>query len=64
MLNHVIEIYKNKYFKEIVLDVLVKNPGAIRLYKKLGFEQTSEIFEGFNDPEKEKPEVFTMKTKL
>lgn len=64
MMRYVIEEYKKKYFKEIVLDVLAKNPGAIKLYQNLGFEQTSEIFEGFNDPKKEKPEVFTMKSRL
>lgn len=64
MLSYIIEVYKNKYFKEIVLDVLAKNPGAIKLYRNLGFEQNSEIFEGFNDPKKEKPEVFSMKNRL
>jgi len=64
MLSHVIEIYKDKYFKEIILDVLAKNPGAIKLYQNLGFVQSSEVFEGFNDPEKDRPEVFSMKSRL
>lgn len=64
MMSYVIEEYRKKYFKEIVLDVLAKNPGAIKLYQNLGFEQTSEIFQGFNAPDEEKPEVFSMKSKL
>lgn len=64
LVNYVIEIYASKCFDEIVLDVLAKNPGAIKLYEKLGFEQFTEIFAGFNDPEKEKPEVFSMKLEL
>lgn len=64
MMSCVIEEYRKKYFREIVLDVLAKNPGAIKLYQNLGFQQTSEIFKGFNDPEKEKPDVFTMKSRL
>ena len=64
MLNHVIEIYKEKLFKSIVLDVLANNPGAIKLYQNLGFEQFTEIFSGFNNPKEEKPQVFSMKAKL
>ncbi len=61
MLNQVIEIYKERLYKEIVLDVLAENPGAIKLYQNLGFEQFTEIFAGFNDPSKKKPDVFSMK---
>ena len=64
MLNHVIEEYKERKIKEIRLDVLAKNPGAIKLYQNLGFEQMGEVFEGFNHPEQEKPDVFSMKNKL
>lgn len=64
MIAQIIEIYKNKYFKEIALDVLAENPGAIRLYQNLGFEQSSDIFEGFNAPNKDKPEVFSMRSKI
>lgn len=59
LLNYVIEVYK----KKIVLDVLTENPGAIHLYKKLGFEQTSEVFKGFNSPTEEKPDVISMTLK-
>ena len=64
LVNHVIEVYTEKCFNEIVLDVLAENPGAIRLYEKLGFEQFTEIFKGFNNPTKEKPDVFSMKLNL
>lgn len=64
MVRQVIEIYRKKSFNEISLDVLADNPGAIKLYKNLGFEQSSEIFEGFNDPRMEKPDVFSMKVNL
>ena len=64
MLTKIIEVYKNKLFKEIVLDVLADNPGAIKLYQNLGFEQFTENFKGFNDPLKNKPDVFSMKTKI
>ena len=64
MMKNIIEIYKKQYFKEIVLDVLADNPGAVKLYQNMGFEQFSDIFEGFNDPMLEKPDVFSMKLKL
>ena len=64
MLKNIIEIYKKQYFDEIVLDVLADNPGAIKLYRNMGFEQISEIFDGFNGPQLEKPDVFSMKLKL
>lgn len=64
MINNIINIYKEKLFKEIVLDVIAANPGAIKLYENLGFEQFTEIFKGFNDPNKEKPDVFSMKNEL
>ena len=64
MVNAIIDIYKDKLFKEIVLDVVAANPGAIKLYQNLGFEQFTEIFKGFNDPKKKKPEVFSMKNEL
>ena len=64
LVNYIIELYTQKCFKEVVLDVLAENPGAIHLYKKLGFEQFTEIFKGFNHPDKEKPDVFSMKIGL
>ena len=64
MISKIIDIYKEKLFKEIVLDVVAANPGAIKLYQNLGFEQFTELFKGFNDPNKERPEVFSMKNEL
>ena len=64
MRKKIIDIYKSKYFNEIVLDVLSDNLGAINLYKNMGFEQISKIFKGFNGPLLEKPDVFSMKVKL
>lgn len=61
MLSSIINVYKKKFFKEIVLDVLADNPSAISLYERLGFEKFSELFEGFNDPSMSKPDVFSMK---
>ena len=61
LVSHIIEIYAKKCFDGIFLDVLADNPGAIKLYQNLGFEQFTEIFSGFNDPNKEKPDVFSMK---
>ena len=64
MLNYVIEIYKERLYKEIVLDVLANNPSAIKLYRNLGFEQFTEMFSGFNNPKYDKPEVFSMKKEI
>ena len=64
MISKIIEIYKDKLFREIVLDVLEDNPGAIGLYEKLGFEKFSDIFEGFNAPNSDKPNVFSMKKNI
>ena len=64
MISKIIDIYKDKLFREIVLDVLEDNPGAIGLYEKLGFEKFSDIFEGFNAPNSDKPNVFSMKKNI
>ena len=64
LMNYVIDVYVDKYFKEIALDVLAQNPGAIKLYENLGFEQISELFKGFSDPKIDKPDVFSMKLSL
>ncbi len=64
LLNYVVELYKDKLYKEIVLDVLAQNPGAIKLYQNLGFKQFTELFKGFNDPSMDKPDVFSMNIKL
>lgn len=64
LVNYVVDIYVERSFKEIVLDVLVENPGAIRLYEKLGFEQIGEIFKGFNGISNDKPEAFSMRLDL
>ena len=64
MLNEIINIYKKKLYDHIVLDVLADNPGAIKLYQNLGFKQFTEIFSGFNDPSKERPDVFSMEAKF
>lgn len=64
LVNHVIEVYTEKCFNEIVLDVLAQNPGAISLYQKVGFEQFTEIFKGFNNPAEIKPDVFSMKLNI
>lgn len=61
LVQYVVDFYAEKCFKEVVLDVLAKNPGAIHLYEKLGFEKFTEIFKGFNCPEEERPDVFSMK---
>ncbi len=64
LLDNLIKEYKRKMYNEIVLDVLADNPRAIHLYQKMGFEQVGDIFSGFNDPNKTKPDVFTMKNIL
>ena len=64
LVEYAVEVYSEKMFKEIVLDVLADNPGAIRLYQKLGFEQFTEIFKGFNNPNETKPDVFSMKLNI
>ncbi len=64
LIDSLIKEYKSKMFNEIVLDVLADNPAAIHLYEKMGFEKSSDIFPGFNDPEKSKPDVFSMKNKI
>ena len=45
-------------------DIIAKNPSAIKLYHNLGFEQSTDIFLGFNEPGKERPEAFSMRSKL
>ena len=64
LVNYVVNVYKDRLYKEIVLDVLAKNPSAIKLYQNLGFEQFTEVFGGFSDPKKKKPDVFSMKASL
>ena len=64
LLENMIQEYKKKMYDEIALDVLAENPRAIHLYEKMGFAKSSDIFPGFNDPEKEKPEVFSMTNKI
>lgn len=64
MLRQVIDDYKKKNYKKIALDVLKDNPRAIKLYQNLGFIQSSEVFKGFNDPDKEKPDVISMNQSL
>lgn len=64
MVRQVIEVYRRKCFKEMALDVLADNSGAIKLYNNLGFKKSSDVFEGFNDPMLDKPAVFSMKVKL
>lgn len=63
MLSSIIEIYR-KVFGEIVLDVLADNPVAIKLYQNLGFKQFTELFEGFSDPDIERPDVFSMRASI
>ena len=64
LVSYVIDVYTEKMFDEIVLDVLAQNPGAIKLYQNLGFEQFTEIFKGFNGPNSQKPDVFSMKVQI
>ena len=64
MLQYILDVYKKKLFKKVVLDVLADNPGAIKLYQNLSFEQFTEVFKGFNNPKKERPDVFSMQTEL
>lgn len=64
MLSIIMNIYKEKLYNHIVLDVLAENPSAIKLYQNLGFKQFTEIFKGFNDPKKKKPEVFSMEADI
>ena len=64
LVEHVIEIYKERLFSEISLDVLADNPGAIKVYENMGFNKSSEVFAGFNNPSMERPEVFSMKINL
>ena len=64
LVQNLIQEYKQKMFKEIVLDVLADNPRAIHLYEKMGFEKEGDIFPGFNGPDEKKPDVFTMKNQI
>lgn len=60
MLNWLIDIYKKSIFKKLALDVIKDNGAAVKLYENIGFEQSSDVFKGFNGPEGEKPDVFSM----
>lgn len=64
MIKKIISLYRERCFNELSLDVLANNSGAIKLYKKLGFEQSSGLFDGFNSPALEKPDAFSMNIKL
>ena len=64
MLQYILDVYKKKLFKKVVLDVLTENPSAIKLYQNLGFEKFTEVFKGFSNPKKERPDVFSMITEL
>ena len=64
MLSYIIDVYTKQLYDHIVLDVLAENPGAIKLYQNLGFKQFTEVFAGFNDPKKKRPEVFSMEAKI
>lgn len=64
LIDYAINVYKKKLFDHIVLDVLADNPGAIKLYQNMGFEQFTELFAGFNDPSLERPNVFSMEAKI
>lgn len=64
MLGYVIDYYKERYFNEVVLDVLADNSKAIKTYQNMGFSQFTDVFKGFNNPALERPNVFSMKAKL
>ena len=64
LLDNLIREYKEKMYKEIVLDVLADNPRAIHLYEKMGFKQDGDIFPGFNNPNEARPDVFTMRNRI
>lgn len=64
MLNWLVDIYKRSIFKELALDVIKDNGAAVKLYENIGFEQSSEVFKGFNDPNEESPDVFSMSFKF
>lgn len=67
LLKNVIDEYINNSDNDveyIEFDVLAHNPGAIKLYRNLGFVQISDIEEGFNGNNMEKPEVILMSLKI
>lgn len=68
LLKTVIDEYMNNNndndVEYIEFDVLAHNPSAIKLYKNLGFVQISDIEEGFNGNNMEKPEVILMSLKI
>jgi len=67
LLKNVIQEYINNNDNDveyIEFDVLAHNPSAIKLYKNLGFIQISDIEEGFNGNNMEKPEVILMSLKI
>ena len=67
LLNTVIEEYVNNNDNDveyIEFDVLANNSSAIKLYKNLGFKQVSEIEEGFNGYNMERPKVILMSLKI
>lgn len=52
MLEKLKNIYVEKYYEKIFLEVLADNPSAIHLYEKMGFGKSGEIYNGFpgDDP--------------
>ena len=63
-LNWLIDIYKKSIFKDLALDVIKDNGAAVKLYENIWFEQSGEVFKGFNNPTEEKPDVFSMSFKF
>lgn len=64
MLNWLVDIYKRSIFKELALDVIKDNGAAVKLYESIGFEQSGEVFKGFNNPNEESSDVFSMSFKF
>lgn len=66
LLKTVIDEYMNinNDVEYIEFEVLANNPSAIKLYKNLGFVQISDIEEGFNGNNMEKPEIILMSLKI
>ena len=64
MIDYVKQKYKNQLLSKIQLDVLTSNSSAIKAYQKSDFDMVGDAFLGFSDPQEDRPEVISMRSRL
>ena len=64
MIDYVKQKYKKQLLSKIQLDVLTSNSSAIKAYQKSNFDTVGDVFLGFSDPNDNRPEVISMRSRL